>query len=174
MTARLRAIKAGDKLTGLSLGHEKFVALKTFVQRNALTYEQKKLARTYAVFDETKPAKAPKTWAPKLLAYLTLVCGEVTIKDGDNNLVAEQGVDFNYKQYPAVKVARLAVDTSMRGKDIGSDLISFALAVVLDHICPHVGCRFLMVDAKKDSVGFTRKSASRCSTRPTIAHAKSP
>lgn len=89
----IRAIKPGDRLTGLSLGDAKFTALKTFVQRHALTCERQSLSRTYAAFNISGEGR--------LAGYITLVCGEVVIDEGDAALVAEDGLQYLYNQYPA-------------------------------------------------------------------------
>ena len=149
----IRPIQPGDRLTGLSLGDEAFAPLKTFVQRHAHEYERQSLARTYGAFDTAR--------GDKLLGYITLVCGEVVIQEGDNALVVEEGLAYHYWQYPAVKIARLAVDRRTREAGIGIALVNLGLGIARDFICPNVGCRFVMVDAKRGSVlwygrrGFT-------------------
>lgn len=152
MAFEIRPIEAGDRLTGLSVGADKFLPLKTFIQKHAKTYQAQSLARTYGAFS-TAPALRGK-----LLGYVTLVCGEVVIEDDDPLLPLGEGVDYRYRHYPAVKIARLAVDARQRGQDIGTQLLDLSLAITLEVICPEVGCRFLMVDAKQDSVGFYSKA----------------
>ena len=61
---------------------------------------------------------------------------------------------FRYKDYPAIKPARLAVDTSLQGQGVGSQLVDFVIALITDHVMPYTGCRFLVVDAKPESVRF--------------------
>jgi GNAT superfamily N-acetyltransferase len=114
----VRPIRVGDRLRGLSLGDAAFAPLKTFLQRDALRFEQASLARTYGAF-----AGDP----PRILGYITLLCGEV---------------------------ARLAVDQSAQGSGLGRALVNLALGTTVREICPAVGCRFVMVDAKKNAVRF--------------------
>jgi GNAT superfamily N-acetyltransferase len=139
----IRLIEAGDRLTGMSLGDQAFTPLKTFLQKHALEYERQSLARTYAAF-QVEPRK--------VLGYITLVCGEVVTNAGDACLIA--GVDYRYKHYPAVKIARLAVDQSVQHGGLGKHLVDLALGVAKREISPSVGCRFVMVDSKKNSVKF--------------------
>jgi GNAT superfamily N-acetyltransferase len=145
----VRLIEPGDRLTGLSLGAE-FTALKTFLQRHAKAYHEKNLARTYAVFDVSLNSK--------VVAYVTLVCGEVVLDNGNNDILNDTGVDYKYLHYPAVKIARLAVDTRYREKGIGALLVDLALGIAKDTISPAVGCRFVVVDSKKPAVDFYIKS----------------
>jgi GNAT superfamily N-acetyltransferase len=142
----IRPIRPGDTLTGLSLGNPAFTPLKTFAQRHAHAYERQSLARTYGAFNKAK--------SDKLLGYVTLVCGEVVLQDGDDALVAADGLQYLYSQYPGVKIARLAVDRRCRKLGIGTALVDLALGIARQSIAPNVGCRFLMVDSKQESVTF--------------------
>jgi GNAT superfamily N-acetyltransferase len=139
----LTPLQSSDRVTGLKCGDGKFVALKTFLEKHAREYEKQSLGRTYVMRQEGED---------RILGYITLVCGEV-VTDG-KALIA--GVEYNYGTYPAVKIARLFVDNRVRnaGLNIGTKLVDHALGATKDKICPTAGCRFVMVDAKKDSIGF--------------------
>jgi hypothetical protein len=52
---------------------EAFVPLKTFLQKHARAYHERHLARTYGAFAENK-----------IIAYLTLVCGEIVLEGGQD------------------------------------------------------------------------------------------
>jgi hypothetical protein len=112
-------IEPGDKLTGLSCGAAEFNALKTFLQRDAKLFHERHLARTYGTFLKKK-----------VIAYISLVCGEVVAADA--NKVEEEGLNFNYGHYPAVKIARLLVDSRYREKGyrIGEELVKLALGTI--------------------------------------------
>lgn len=138
-----------------------FLPLKVFIQRHAKTYEAQSLARTYGAYSTDAGSIG------KLLGYVTLVCGEVVIEDLDAPLLAADGLEYNYRHYPAVKIARLAVDTRARGQNVGTNLVDLSLAIAREEISPSVGCRFLMVDAKRDSVGFYSKLGFTLLDTPT-------
>jgi GNAT superfamily N-acetyltransferase len=145
LTINIKQIEPGDRLTGLRLGDAEFTPLKTFLQRHAHTYEAQSLARTYGAFNaETE----------RVVGYVTLVCGEVAIDDGDDPLVNEPGLKYLYNHYPAVKIARLAVDQRIGRMGLGQYLVNLALGRAKSVICPAVGCRFVMVDSKKGAVRF--------------------
>jgi len=150
ISVEIRQIEPGDKLTGLSLGSEEFAPLKTFLQRHAKSYQEKSLARTYAIFDKGK--------SNKVVGYVTLVCGEVVLQDDDVSPLCNDNVDYKYLHYPAVKIARLAIDRRYQGFDLGSNLVDLALGVAKWTVCPAVGCRFVVVDSKKSAVGFYLKA----------------
>lgn len=148
LSVEIRQIKSGDKLIGLSLGDDLYTPLKTFLQKHALKYEAQSLARTYGAFaSDTK----------KIVGYITLVCGEVVTGDGDGRLVQEPGLQYHYNHYPAVKIARLAVDKRNSRLRLGTNLVNLALGQAKNVICPAVGCRFVMVDSKAQSVVFYEK-----------------
>lgn len=142
----IRQIEPGDRLTGLSLGSE-FTALKTFLQRHARSFHEQSLARTYAAFDVGGPRR--------IVGYLTLVCGEVLLDDRDGVIGGD--VDYRYDHFPTVKIARLAVDQRFRGTGLGAGLVRLALGIAKGVVCPAVGCRFVIVDAKPQSVAFYEK-----------------
>lgn len=60
------------------------------------------------------------------------------------------------KSYPAVKICRLAVDTSARGQYIGRFLINFIKSYFVAN--NKADCRFLTVDAYKNALGFYEKN----------------
>lgn len=148
LSVNLKQIEPGDRLTGLSLGDEAFTPLKTFLQKHAHKYEARSLARTYAAFRSDNR---------KIAGYITLVCGEIATEDGEDNLVQEPGLEYLYNQYPAVKIARLAVDRRLSGFGLGRQLVNLALGQARNVICPTVGCRFVVVDSKRQSVKFYEK-----------------
>ena len=60
------------------------------------------------------------------------------------------------RTYPAVKICRLAVAQSMRGKTIGSFLLDFIKSYFL--VDNKTGCRFVTVDAYLDAVPFYERN----------------
>ena len=143
----LREIRQDDILSGFRLGDPEFEPLKRFIRRDAKRYHSSNLAKTYVVFSSNDGR-------PYLLGYITLICAEVKLGE-------ENGVDdeFKYPSFPAVKIARLAVRKEFQGQGVGlgRSMVEFALGLVKESICPKVGCRFVVVDAKKKSVEFYRK-----------------
>jgi ribosomal protein S18 acetylase RimI-like enzyme len=149
LTLELRSIEPGDRVTGLSVGDEAFLPLKTFLRRHAKSYQTRSLARTYAFIDGTD--------GRTVVAYVTLVCGEVSL---DRGAIEDDGLsDYRYTNYPAIKIARLAVDSRLRksGLKLGKRLVDLAVAIAKEVVSEHVGCRFVVVDSKQASVAFYEK-----------------
>lgn len=142
----LREIRPDDSCSGLSLGAEAFTPLKTFLRKSAKRYHAECLAKTY-VFSTSGEAE-------KIVAYISLNCSVIVVNGGQ-----PQVEDYHYQDLPAVKIGRLAVDNRYRGKDLGRDLVSMAIAITKGQIMPRVGCRFLVVDSKKESIAFYESAA---------------
>jgi ribosomal protein S18 acetylase RimI-like enzyme len=144
----LRPLQPEDRLGSIKSGDASFAPLADFAKKHAKKYEHANLARTYVVHELTTNV---------VLAFVTLVCSEIM---SDERLVQEDGVEFPYKHYPAVKIARLLVDKRYRddkARGFGRSLVELALGIARSEICPAVGCRFVVVDSKKQSVTFYEK-----------------
>jgi len=138
-------------------GGEQFQPLKTFLQQDALLFQDGCIAQTYVVIDDNERTGKdvdPNSFTYKILGYITLTCSQVNLKDYNLGDCARAE---RYEFLPAVKIARLAVDARARGLGIGGMLFGFALSMSLDDIRPMVGCRFLITDAKRDALDFYHK-----------------
>lgn len=138
-------------------GGEQFQPLKTFLQQDALLFQDGCIAQTYVVIDDNERTGKdvdPNSFTYKILGYITLTCSQVNLKEYDLGDCARAE---RYEFLPAVKIARLAVDARARGLGIGGMLFGFALSMSLDDIRPMVGCRFLITDAKRDALDFYHK-----------------
>jgi GNAT superfamily N-acetyltransferase len=141
----IRQLEPGDRASGFSLGEKQYEPLKRFLRRDAGAFHSQNLAKTYVV--------VPGDSADRVIAYVTLVCGQIEIEQQVQESL-DQSVQFTYSHCPAVKIARLAVDRRFKKRGIGKILIDFSLGIVADEICPRIGCRFIVVDAKRDAVPF--------------------
>ena len=139
----IQLLEPSDTVTGFSVGAPEAVPLKTYFQRDAKRFQAQSIARTYVMRLDNEP---------KIVAYMTLVCGEIEAKE--NAGLAQEAQPFTYESYPAIKVARLLVDARFRKRDLGRTLIDVAVGTAKQVICPAVGCRFVVVDAKQESVSF--------------------
>jgi GNAT superfamily N-acetyltransferase len=140
----IREIRPDDSVSGLSLGAAEFAPLKAFLRKCARRYHTECLAKTYVLVTGGDQ--------PKIIAYVSLICSQIEVDGGHPSVE-----DYDYKDLPAVKVARLAVDQRQRDHDYGSSLVALAVALATKQVMPHVGCRFLIVDSKKGSVDFYKK-----------------
>jgi predicted N-acetyltransferase YhbS len=142
LSFELRELSPADGCNALSLGNPAFAPLKSFLRKEAKKLHQEHLARTFVLVPQG---------GTKVLAYLTTLCTHVAVEQFDEHEVLN---GFRYKDYPAIKLARLAVDTSIKRQGVGSQLVDFLIGLITDHVMPHTGCRFLVVDSKPESVSF--------------------
>jgi len=142
---QFRQIQPSDNTTKLSLGKKEYQPLKSFLRNCALDFHQNHIASTYVLVDEVA-----RVWG-----YITLMCSEVTLGSGYS--FGECPRANEYKIFPAVKVARLAVDKRLQGQGYGRLMIDWCVSMVKNDIMPIIGCRFLTVDAKRVSVPFYEK-----------------
>lgn len=140
-----RPVEDGDDPRGLSLGHADFQPLKTFVERDAQDYSRRMLAKPCGVFD-----------GKKLLAYVSLLCSQIEVVLLPSPLDSD-GAEYRHDEYPALKIARLAVDGRHRGKGLGRLLVQHGLGIARNNTASMVGCRFVILDAKKQSIEFYKK-----------------
>jgi GNAT superfamily N-acetyltransferase len=138
----LRELAQSDGCNALSLGSPAFAPLKSFLKKEARKLHQEHLARTFVLVPKGET---------KVLAYITTLCTRMAVEQFGKQAVLE---GFRYKDYPAIKLARLAVDASLQGQGIGSQLVDFVIGLITGHVMPYTGCRFLVVDAKPESVRF--------------------
>jgi len=146
---QLRGLDPSDGCSALKLGDEIYAPLKSFLKKEAKKLHKENLARTFVLVEEGKT----RVWA-----YITTLCTQVSVEQ----FVEPALVDgFRYKDYPAIRLARLAVDKDVQRAGAGSQLIDFVLGLAVEHIMPHTGCRFLIVDSKAPSVSYYTKKGFR-------------
>jgi GNAT superfamily N-acetyltransferase len=60
---------------------------------------------------------------------------------------------YGYRKYSAMKVARLATDRNYEGRGVGTFMILACIGKAAS-VCESMGCRYLTIDSKPESVGF--------------------
>jgi GNAT superfamily N-acetyltransferase len=120
--------------------------LNDFLIDDALISQDVLISRTYLCYH-----------GEALVGFLTLVTDTIEVK----LVEAPDGVDgYQYSKYPCIKIARIAVDREYAGKGIGRFLLLWAVGTVY-RVSRVVGCRYITVDAKKESVRFYEKNGFR-------------
>lgn len=122
--------------------------LRQFLIEDALGNQEMGLSYTYLWFYEK---------SHDLVAYITLLADSVRVH---GTLLGQSFLDkgVEYKTLPALKVGRLCVHKDYRGRGIGTLTTDFAIKkLVAINENEGVGCRFLIVDAKKDAIHFYKK-----------------
>lgn len=141
----LRLIHPDDQLSKLSLGSPDYTPLKIFLKKEALGFHQYSIAKTYVLAEvDCQPAR--------IWGYVTLMSSEIILNEDQKP--REISASAKYEAFPAIKIARLAVDKALQRKGQGRVIVQWCSSLVRRFIVPHVGCRFLVVDAKQESVSF--------------------
>jgi GNAT superfamily N-acetyltransferase len=143
----LRPIEPEDKTSGFSLGSEEARLLKAFLHKDAKKYHSANISKTFVLVEMVTN--------PKIKGYLTLVCSEISHEGSIELMECPQASKYNY---PAIKLARLAIHKDIQRKGYGRGMIDWCIAHVTKNIMPHTGCRFLVVDSKPSAVRFYGKA----------------
>ncbi len=115
--------------------------LNAFLKEDAFKNQEALISKTYLCYH-----------FDQLVGYITLTTDIIKKEE----VQGEERIDVPYKEYPAIKIARLAVDNKYERKGVGRFLLLVAAGKALK-ISDEVGCRFITVDSKKDSIGFYEK-----------------
>lgn len=146
---RIKKLKNNDKIESFDCGD---ADLNDFILNQSLFFSSEKLAVSYAL--ESVENK-------DVLAFFSLLNDKISIDDFDNkNQYNRFSRRFNnrkrLKSYPAVKIGRLGVSNTMKGKRIGSAILNYIKSYFVQD--NKSGCRFLTVDAYSNAIPFYVKN----------------
>ena len=143
----IRQLRTNDKVNKLKLVQADG-ALGVYLQHWSHKFHLGNIAKSYVLVETDQPTPQ-KVWG-----YISLILSEIK---SDIATTAEFGQEYNYHAYPAVKIARLAIDRRIQKSGWGRDLVSYTVALVTQEIMPFVGCRFITVDANRPAIEFYKK-----------------
>lgn len=125
--------------------------LNDFILNRAVLFDKYMLAASYACVDVND---ASRVYAYFSLANDKLAMSDFKDKSEFNRFRKKRGFpnEKRLKSYPAVKLCRLAVDNSVKGKQIGSKVLDFIKYMFIEN--NKTGCRFLTVDAYLGALSF--------------------
>ncbi len=137
----IRELHPEDDTSQLQVECDEFKPLKEFLCDHAYNLHRIDVSKTYVA-----------AIGRRIIAYVSLCCSQVNFDSPPPELP-----QIPYRAFPAVKIGQLAVDLDFRAQDIGSALVSLAVALANQHIQPCVGCRLLIVDSHQKAVQFYKK-----------------
>lgn len=127
--------------------------LNDFLLNDAKAFQKKQIAFTYILEDEGK-----------ILAYFCLLNDKIARQDSSNSMwkkiKKEFPIEKQFSSYPAVKIGRFAVDKSVRGSGLGSELMT-SLKFLLQEKHTVSAFRFITVDAYINAIPFYEKNDFR-------------
>jgi GNAT superfamily N-acetyltransferase len=142
----LRAIRDGDRVNKFQVAREDD-ALRAFLKKSALQFSASNIAKTYVAIQSDGAEQ------PLVRSYISILLSEIK----KEYAATEDCPEANRYNFPAVKIARLATDKNFEGKGLGSGLIALVAGLVREHVMPHAGCRFLILDANRVKIDFYKK-----------------
>lgn len=142
----LRPIRDGDRVNKFQVAREDD-ALRAFLKKSALNFSASNIAKTYVAIQNDGAEQ------PLVRSYISILLSEIK----KEYAATEDCPEANRYNFPAVKIARLATDKTFEGRGLGSGLIAFVAGLVREHIMPHAGCRFLILDANRVKIEFYKK-----------------
>lgn len=119
------------------------IELKKFLIEDALSNQDWAISDTYLWFYNPKN---------ELAGYMTLLSDAVRVHGTSlGQSFLDKGVA--YKTLPALKIGRICVDKKYLRKGVGTEMVAYAARTLLE-INERIGCRFVVVDAKKEAKHF--------------------
>jgi ribosomal protein S18 acetylase RimI-like enzyme len=91
-----------------------------------------------------------------IVGYISLLADSIALHITIREWFIQKNITV--QQVPALKIGRLGIANNYKGRDLGTALMKYAVAVAFrmnDEL--GVGCRFLTVDSDQSAVGFYTK-----------------
>lgn len=118
---------------------EESIKIEQFLREDALFFHRQGLAKTVLAL-----------WKETIVGYFSLAMGKIQLTWRKKEKAFGKKISM---EIPALLLARMGVHEDFRGKHIGKAMMAQVLNIA-DEISNKVGCRFIYVDAKLQSVGF--------------------
>ncbi|MCJ2135367.1 GNAT family N-acetyltransferase [Methylobacterium sp. J-026] len=144
----IRTIQKGDCKLPFALAGKQHESLKIYFRKDSERARRELITQTYVAVPKNSIISC-------ILGYISLMSAEIAFA-GTYSIPDKPRAD-RYPTQPAIRIARLAVADGARGCGVGRDLLSLSISIAIDHVCASVGCRFLITNAKPESVGFYGK-----------------
>ena len=116
--------------------------LNEFLKIDSFVYQEKKLASTVLVVEKEM-----------VVGFFSLSCDAIKLMNDEKEdcwIPSKKPV----KEYPAVKIARLAVDKNRQSKHLGTHCVQIAIGLIRDRLSEFIGCRFITVDSYHERVDW--------------------
>lgn len=143
------------RIERLTQGHDvsKFKSyeqeLVNFLKQDALDNQKNRISATYLWFLKTG----------ELVGYIALLTDRINLEGSLKVKFRQKGIE--YHSLPALKIGRLCVDDAYLKRGLGTHMIAFTVKVVNHIFNEYAGCRFIVLDAKRNSqndpIHFYRK-----------------
>jgi GNAT superfamily N-acetyltransferase len=143
--------KSLDAYDDVSSFHSTEQELDDFLQEDALENQTNRLSVTFLA-----------CWNDEIVGYFSLVNDSIVAEAVHES---DREPSWEYRKYPAIKIARMARHRDFAGHGIGTIMLLRIFIIVL-HVSQFSGCRIITVDSKPGAVDWYRKKGF------TLAHMK--
>ena len=130
----------GQNVTGFCCEDKE---LENFLLQDALAHQKNMVATTYLCLFQLKP-----------VGYFSICTDAISLDETEKQ--SSFGKDKPYRDYPALKIARLATHKDYQKRGIGTYMVKLAIGKALS-LSTEMGCRFVTVDAYPKSYPFYKK-----------------
>ena len=117
-------------------------SLTIFLKEDALNNQTNRLSATFLA-----------CWNDDLVGYFTLINDSIVAEAVHES---DREPSWEYRKYPAIKIARMARHRDFDGHGIGTIMLLRIFIIVL-HVSQFTGCRIITVDSKPGAVDWYRK-----------------
>lgn len=137
--------------------------LNDFLINESKDYQNQLLAVTYILESETET-----------VAFFSIFNDKITVANCDTKSqwrkLIQSALPFPKRMtsYPAMKIGRLGVSEQYKGKSIGRSILDYTKEWFIDK--NKTGCKYITVDAYKDSLGFYEKNKFQFLTKTDEGH----
>lgn len=141
MKFKVKKLKENHKLDEFK-SYEK--DLERFLIEDALDNQRENISLTFLFFKNQK-----------LVSYISLLNDRIDLNKKLQKRFKKKNI--HYKTLPALKIGRMCVHDRFLQQGLGKKMILFAIQKAYEISLQKAGCRFLIVDAKDNAMGFYKK-----------------
>jgi len=131
-----------DATDDVSSFHSTEHELDDFLKEDALNNQMNRLSATFLAY-----------WNDDLVGYFTLINDSIVAEAVHES---DREPTWEYRKYPAIKIARMARHRDFDGHGIGTTMLLRIFIIVL-HVSQFTGCRIITVDSKPGAAGWYQK-----------------
>jgi len=135
---RVRRLSSRDNISNFCSSNDD---LNGFLKDDALNAHRNMTSITYLCL-----------WAGVVVGFATLAAATIEVKQIEGPRIE----GYTPKTYPSIKLARLAVDKKYVGRGLGPYMLLWVMGK-FEKISKEIGCRYLTVDSKRESMWFYQK-----------------
>lgn len=116
--------------------------LNDFLKNDSRKDQKNLITKTYLCFSNGT-----------IIGFFSMLADTIEVQAIDEG---DRVADYPYRKYPSIKIARLAIDKRFERNGFGRFSVFAAIGLALS-ASDIIGCRYLMVDSKPESVNFYKK-----------------